>query len=497
MRVKSDIWNGELVTAKDGGDTEALRREAKLLEKLSHPGVVALVALDEGEGCPRLLTAYAGRHSLSTWQPRRAEDLLAVFQGLSAALVYLHSQNVFHLNIRPEHVLIGASQQPILCSFSSARETGDPEESGDLAARDALCLGETMLKVLKAAPSLCWKQNKQLTGRLQSVATAAAAGRVRSAPNLSGQLSSLGGSEHATRSRAKPARTSGPQAERTSGPQAERTSGPQAERTSGPQADTSMEADGGARRFAAEPSGLSQAHPARAVRSIVKGVGVLRLKSGRPFRKRKAIRAAGLCFGVLALALMTVRLVSDDGEAPVFIAGSLEISDGGGSANGAGEAQAPDRPSAAPDPPSHPDEPRPEPGGSANLDSSETLQCLPESKGYFDVTGDGCAERVTVGSGFVTINGLPYPVGSPEDHLLIGDWNCDGVSTVALGEASGRIFVFDSWPDDEPLSPTLVKELEPPMDLRKIAGGECDRLIARNGLGAWTLPSGHPPDGSG
>ncbi len=464
MRVRSYLWNSELVTAKDGGDPAALCREAERLSELDHPGVVSLAALVDGEEGPLLLTRYAGRHSLNTWQPRRTEDLLAVFEGLAAALAYLHENNLFHLNVCSEHVLIGASQQPLLCSFSAARKADSPEESSDLAAKDIAALGKTLLRVIDSAPQTLRRQNKRLFERLRALAEAAAEGRVRSTPNLEGHLRSLA-------SREAPVRNTPSGVADPSAPHADEDSSLTAAASSSP-------ANQAAKDFVdttPEPPG-----------AVRKG----RLRTLRPLKRSRLLKTAGICAGLIVLAFMTLQLLKKD-QTPELLAGTAETGTAEAvNINAAADLEASLKEEAS----------SAQPLGAATAHSENTsptdadahaqpdVLCRPVSPGYLDVTGDGCAERVTVGAGFVTIDDTPYPVGAPGDQLLVGDWDCDGVSTLALVESSGRVYVFDSWPKDEPLTPTLVEELEPPIRIQKISDGECDRLATLDGLDIGTLP---------
>ena len=483
MRVRSYLWEGELVTAKDGGDPASLHREAERLSELDHPGVVSLAALVDGEEGPLLLTRYAGRHSLNTWQPRRTEDLLAVFEGLASALAYLHENNLFHLNVCSEHVLIGASQQPLLCSFSAARKADSPEESSDLAAKDIAALGKTLLRVIDGAPQTLRRQNKRLFERLKGLAEAAAEGRVRSTPNLEGHLRSLARRE-------APVRSTPNEAADPSAPYS-------VEPSSRPAAASSSPAIGAAEDFAdTEPE------PPVAVR---KG----RLRTRRPVRRSSLLKVAGICAGLIVLAFMTLQLLQK-GETPELHAARPAAGTAAGTAeevnadavNAADAADAADAGDAGADLESSRKEEaaatQPQDAATAHSKTAAAagadpstqpdLLCRPVSPGYLDVTGDGCAERVTVGAGFVKIDETPYPVGAPDDQLLVGDWDCDGVSTLALVESSGRLYVFDSWPKDEPLAPTLVEELEPSIQIKKIPDGECDRLATLDGLLIKTLP---------
>ncbi|HET9444060.1 MAG TPA: hypothetical protein VFO65_12100, partial [Acidimicrobiales bacterium] len=63
-----------------------------------------------------------------------------------------------------------------------------------------------------------------------------------------------------------------------------------------------------------------------------------------------------------------------------------------------------------------------------------------------DVDGDGCPEPVAVEGGVVSAGDRRWAVGSPDDVVVLGDWDCDRRTTPAVLKAGGgRLFVFDRW----------------------------------------------------
>lgn len=64
-----------------------------------------------------------------------------------------------------------------------------------------------------------------------------------------------------------------------------------------------------------------------------------------------------------------------------------------------------------------------------------------------DLDGDGCGDAVEVQPDRVVAVGTTrFTVGAPGDQVALGDWDCDGTSTIALLRPStGEVFVFDSW----------------------------------------------------
>jgi hypothetical protein len=59
--------------------------------------------------------------------------------------------------------------------------------------------------------------------------------------------------------------------------------------------------------------------------------------------------------------------------------------------------------------------------------------------------------------GALTVAGARYEVGEPGDEAAVGDWGCDGQPTLALlRPATGEVFVFDRWADDEDVAARLI-----------------------------------------
>ena len=82
--------------------------------------------------------------------------------------------------------------------------------------------------------------------------------------------------------------------------------------------------------------------------------------------------------------------------------------------------------------------------------SSSAAGLLPAPQ-WFDVDGDGCRDGVTVSGGIVAVHGRngteAYAVGEAGDHVMIGDWDCDGVATPLVHRpADGLVHEFDRWP---------------------------------------------------
>lgn len=444
MTLRSELHGQELVAVKEGGSAEALRHEAALLEDLDHPGVIGFVALIDDEHGLRLLTRYAGRETLATWQPPRLEELRRVVEELAETVCYLHERGIAHRDIRPAHVVIDALRRPLLCGFSTARRDAGDDPAAQLA--DVKAIGATVqatLQRLEARRRPARRHHARLAHRrLQAVAQAAADGRVPSARALASRLRAAAGESR------------------------------------GPHRSADRRQDAPPGRTAAYRPRL----PAR---------GDGRIAGPRRRHRRRAtwLAAAAVCAGCVLGTVMVLRLGNGTSAAPAVIASAPFDAPSGPAAPAVPELAAQEPPNSAP--PTAQPEPlqRPESApGSADPLLGATARCLSPGSGLRDVDGDGCAERIRITAGFVSVDGVRYPVGGPGDQLAVGDWDCDGIATVAVVQPEGRVYLFGDWPQQAPLVGVLVAELRPPVELADVARGACNELTVRYSDGTWFLP---------
>ena len=410
MALRSDLHGQELVAVKDGGSAETLRHEAALLADLEHPGIIRFVALTEDARGLRLLTRYAGRETLATWQPQRLEELRRVFEDLAGTVGYLHERGVVHRSIHPSHVVIDALRRPLLCGFSSARRPAVPDEIAGGQLADVVALGETALATLRRVDGQTTRagtkrDDPRLRERLEAVAQAAASGRVPSARALAGQIEAPGSKLGTPRA---------------------------------PGAGPSL------------PNRRRGQDPRRR-----------RRPRSRP-RRATLLAVAAVCGGCALGTLMVMRLAGADPPPPAPVRSDISSGPEITTTGTAGPAG-----------------PLPPDGGAG---------CHPIADGFRDVTGDGCADEIDIAGASVSVDGTRYPVGESGDQVAVGDWDCDGIATVALVQPGGRVYVFDSWPEESPLVGRLVADLAPPVELADVPRGACNELLVRYAEGTWYLP---------
>ncbi len=152
-----------------------LEREADLLKRVEHPGVVRFVDLVRSpDGGLALHTEFV---SSQTWATRPLTDpaeRAAGVAALAAVVADLHDLGLAHLNITPGHVLHGEYDRPVLCGMNRADEATPDNRLTDLAALADLCEAELAAK-------------GALANKLSSLADAARNGRL-SARDLARKL---------------------------------------------------------------------------------------------------------------------------------------------------------------------------------------------------------------------------------------------------------------------------------------------------------------------
>ncbi|MCC7021520.1 MAG: serine/threonine protein kinase [Thermomicrobiales bacterium] len=129
------------------GDPEMrarFRREARLLQFLTHPNVVRALTFVEERGAPWLvLERVPGRtlrEEIAERAPFPPEEVVPILRGLAAALDHLHARGLAHLDVRPENAVITPEGDVKLIDFGVAQAAGTAQEPGDGGALDVAYL---------------------------------------------------------------------------------------------------------------------------------------------------------------------------------------------------------------------------------------------------------------------------------------------------------------------------------------------------------------------
>ncbi|MDQ2903348.1 MAG: serine/threonine-protein kinase [Ktedonobacteraceae bacterium] len=112
---------------------EQLLAEARLLARFDDPHIVHLLDVGEqvlaSESVVYLGLEYAPLGTLRGLHPKGTclplQEILSYVAQIAAALQYLHDQQVIHRDVKPEHMLMGAQEQLLLCGFGAALSSQD------------------------------------------------------------------------------------------------------------------------------------------------------------------------------------------------------------------------------------------------------------------------------------------------------------------------------------------------------------------------------------
>jgi serine/threonine protein kinase len=126
--------NDHLIAVKASTPAGADRRfrEAQLLARIDHPGIVQFVELIDGDTV-ELHMRYAGA---DTWERQPPTGAAAIVEGLavvSATVADLHDLGTAHRALVAEHVVVAPDRRPVLCGLGDAGPADPTTIADDLA----------------------------------------------------------------------------------------------------------------------------------------------------------------------------------------------------------------------------------------------------------------------------------------------------------------------------------------------------------------------------
>ena len=482
-------------SAERAGEIE---REAEILGKLSHPGVVEVIDLHRGgDRAAALHLEFVGSDN---WATRPLTDPVAragAGAALAAVVADLHDIGVAHRNLDGSHVLHGGDDRPVLCSFGRSGDASPEHRREDLVALADLVWDEAL------APG-------PMTGKLADLAASTRSGRL-GARELARRLDRLVGApdQKPKGNRPGPVMAAGlgsAQSRPGQGGSDQRPDpGPR------PRRRVLTATAAGLAVMAAVFTGLlggsagshDRADPAAAVSASRDGQGQPPGPADQP----------------LALAGISA-------DTPAAETGET-ISETSASATGWNGTGAPDShgtgrtATGAPDSADTSGTTIGTPGSTGtegaatwapdSADTSQPTTGMPDSAGTggaatwapdsadtsWSATGMGGSAEPAAGL-IHDREGRRYAIGAEGDLVVIGDWDCDGEATPAIARPNtGQVVLFDRWPPpgatisesdasahrvvDDLIGVELEKADEP---------GTCDRLRVHTATRSHLLASG-------
>lgn len=156
------ILNDESPQAK-----ELFLREADIMSKLSHPNIVNLHDLGEDEHGPWFtMELLNGRDLADIDETKPLIELIDIYLKVCDAVIYAHSKNLIHLDIKPENIIVGEFGEVCLCDWGVAKIIGSEESQGyeKYFTNDQTLHGE-----IKGTPG--FMAPEQITGQEKTVQT--------------------------------------------------------------------------------------------------------------------------------------------------------------------------------------------------------------------------------------------------------------------------------------------------------------------------------------
>ena len=120
------------VSSATGELSERLRREAKFIAQLEHPGIVPVH--DAGvlpDGRVFYVMKFVRGERLDAWaKGRELRERLRLFRRICEAVAFAHAHEVLHRDLKPENVMVGPFGEALVMDWGLARRLGSTEARG-------------------------------------------------------------------------------------------------------------------------------------------------------------------------------------------------------------------------------------------------------------------------------------------------------------------------------------------------------------------------------
>lgn len=120
----------KVVGAQDHALAARLGREARILARLEHPGLVPIHDYGMlGDGRPYYVMKYVRGVRLDEYAATAGDrhEHLRIFLRISETVAFAHAAGVIHRDLKPENILIGAYGEILVLDWGAARVLGDPD----------------------------------------------------------------------------------------------------------------------------------------------------------------------------------------------------------------------------------------------------------------------------------------------------------------------------------------------------------------------------------
>lgn len=114
-------------------DSERMRREARVLARIEHPGIVPIHdvgTLEDGRVFYTMKLVRGARLDAYCRQPHAVLDVLRLFQRICEPVAFAHSQGIVHRDLKPENIMVGQFGEVLVLDWGVARVLSERELDG-------------------------------------------------------------------------------------------------------------------------------------------------------------------------------------------------------------------------------------------------------------------------------------------------------------------------------------------------------------------------------
>src|SRR5205085_2428258 len=131
----------KVIDVPDAGIEARLRREAQVLARLEHPGIVPVHdvgSLPDGRAFYTMKWVQGDRLDRALARPLPLAERLRLFLRIAEAVAFAHARGVLHRDLKPANVMVGSFGEVLVLDWGLAKiltdaarsaTTGDPEET--------------------------------------------------------------------------------------------------------------------------------------------------------------------------------------------------------------------------------------------------------------------------------------------------------------------------------------------------------------------------------
>jgi hypothetical protein len=406
--------------AANGPGADRLRREADILRGAAHPGVVELFGIVDLEGGVVLHTAFVGGGTLAeqivppdrttSSGATKAPDAVRgaqVAAALAATLADLHDRGIVHQRVTADHVLVTDVDQVRLCGFAGAAMSREADSCDpEAAAADVVAVACVVEDIAGAATGAGGEALRAVADRV-----------LRADPSARPTMRTLAQALAAL-----------------------------------------ADGEAGSTPPVAQGRKLLPARPSAATRRR------------RPTNRQTAVALLTVVAVLVTSAVVATTVAGPGPSSPSVAPSPMPVAPAVAQRSTTTVAVTP----SVSTPPTGvrvwPRDPGPTPDLEGEDCPSPATPATVDTAGTADIDGDGCAEVVAVADGVVSVLGRRWQVASPDDLVVVGDWNCDGVSTPAVVRPdTGDVWTFPHWAEEDEEVSASAKETTTPGVIAAVA----------------------------